>query len=70
MVPGAHCRLTPDAAVRAMPARMLLLRLLFRGSWLTVVGDRHVGADGVLHHWGRRAAVAVRVGMALALRSA
>jgi hypothetical protein len=57
-------RITPEAAVRAMPARLLPLCLLFRGSWLTVVGDRHVGAAGVLHRPGRRAAVAVRVGVA------
>lgn len=30
-----------------MPARLLLC-LLFRSSWLTVAGDRHVGAAGVL----------------------
>lgn len=47
-----------------MPARLLLLCLLFRGSWLTVVGDRHVGAAGVLHRRGGRAALAVRVGVA------
>jgi hypothetical protein len=33
-----------DAAVRAMPARLLLLCLLVRSSWLPVEGDRHVGA--------------------------
>jgi hypothetical protein len=54
----------PEAAVRTVPARLLLLCLLFRGSRLTVVGDRHVGAAGVLHRRGRRAAVAVRVGVA------
>jgi hypothetical protein len=47
-----------------MPARLLLLCLLFRSSWLTVEGDRHVGAAGVLHRRGGRAAVAVRVGVA------
>jgi hypothetical protein len=36
--------------------------LLFRSSWLTVEGDRHVGAAGVLHRRGGRAAVAVSVG--------
>ena len=51
----------PKAAVRAMPARLLLLCLLFRSSWLTVEGDRHVGAAGVLHRRGGRAAVAVRL---------
>ena len=59
-----RCRLTPVAAVRAMPARLLLLCLLFRGPWPTVEGDRHVGAAGVLHRRGGRAAVAVRVGVA------
>ena len=29
-----------------------------------VVGDRHVGAAGLLHRWGGRAAVAVWVGVA------
>jgi hypothetical protein len=47
-----------------MPARLLFLCLLFRSSWLTVDGDRHVGAAGVLHRRGGRAAVAVRVGVA------
>ena len=56
--------LCPKAAVRAMPARLLLLCLLFRSSWLTVEGDRHVGAAGVLHRRGGRAAVAVSVGVA------
>ncbi len=32
----------------AMPARLLFLCLLSRSSWLTVEGDRHVGAAGVL----------------------
>ena len=58
---GCFC---PKAAVRAMPARLLLLCLLFRSSWLTVEGDRHVGLAGVLHRRGGRAAVAVRVGVA------
>jgi len=44
-----------------MPARLLLL---FRSSWLTVEGDCHVGAAGVLHRRGGRAAVAVSVGVA------
>jgi hypothetical protein len=47
-----------------MPARLLLLCLLLRSSWLTVEGDRHVGAAGVLHRRGGWAAVAVRVGVA------
>jgi hypothetical protein len=64
--PGPRRRgwLCPKAAVRAMPARLLLLCLLFRSSWLTVEGDRHVGAAGVLHRRDGRAAVAVRVGVA------
>ena len=48
-----------------MPARLLLLCLLFRSSWLAVEGDRHVGAAGVLHRRGGRAAVAVSVGVAV-----
>ena len=47
-----------------MPARLLLLCLLFRGSWPTVEGNRHVGAARVLHRQGGRAAVAVSVGVA------
>jgi hypothetical protein len=46
-----------------MSARLLLVCLLFRSSWLTVVGDRHVGAAGV-HRRGGRAVVAVSVGVA------
>ena len=42
-------RLTPDAAVRAGAARLLLSRLLLRCSWLTVEHHRHFGAAGVLH---------------------
>ena len=40
--------LCPEAAVRAVPARLLLSCLLFRSSWLTVTvdGDRHFGAAG------------------------
>jgi len=49
----------PKGAVRAMPARLLLLCLLFRSSWLAVEG--HVGGAGVLHRQGGRAAAAVRV---------
>ena len=37
-----------EGAVRAMPARLLLLCLLLRSSWLTVEGGRQVGAAGVL----------------------
>ena len=60
----ARCRFTPDAAVRAVPARVLLSCLPSRSSWLTVEGDRHFGAAGVLHRRGVQAAVAVRVGVA------
>jgi hypothetical protein len=60
---GAGCWFCPKAAVRAVPARLLLLCLLFRSSWLTVEGDRHVSAAGVLHRRGGRAAVAVSVGV-------
>ena len=42
---GRSC---PKSAVRAVPARLLLLCLLLRSSWLTVEGDRHSGAAGVL----------------------
>ena len=35
--------------IRPMPARLLLLCLLFRSSWLTVEDGRHSGAAGVLH---------------------
>ena len=55
--------LVPRAAVRAMPARLLLLCLLFRSSWLTVEDGRsrrrHSAASP-----GRTAAVAVSVGVA------
>jgi hypothetical protein len=61
---GASCWFCPDAAVPAMPARLLLLCLLLRSLWLTVEGDRPVGAAGVLHRRGGPAAVAVRVGVA------
>jgi hypothetical protein len=54
----------PEAAVRAVPARLLLSCLLFRSSWLTMEGDRHFGAAAVLRRRGGRAAVAVRVGVA------
>ena len=45
-------------------ARLLLLCLLLRSSWLTVEGDRRVGAARVPHRQGGRAAVAVSVGVA------
>ena len=57
-------RCCPEAAVRAVPARLLLLCLLLRSSWLTVEGDRRVGAAGVLHRRGGRVVVAVSVGVA------
>ena len=47
-----------------MAVRLLLLCLLFRSSWLTVEGDRRLGAAGVLHRRGVRVVVAVRVGVA------
>jgi hypothetical protein len=50
----------PKSAVRAVPARLLLLCLLLRSSWLTVEGGRYVAA-GVLHRRGGRAALAVSV---------
>ena len=54
----------PEAAVRAVAARLLLLCLLLRSSWLTVEGERQVSAARVLHRQGGRAAVAVSVGVA------
>ena len=60
---GRRDSLCPEAAVRAVPERLLLLCLLLRSSWLTVEGDRHGGAAGVLHRRGGRAVVAVSVGM-------
>ena len=54
----------PKSAVPPVPARLLLLCLLFRSSWRRVEGDRHVGAAGVLHRRGGRAALAARVGVA------
>jgi hypothetical protein len=53
------------SAVRAAPARLLLLCLLLRSSLLTVEGGRQIGAAGVLHRRGGRAAVAVSVGVAV-----
>ena len=43
-------RITPDAAVRALPPRLLLLCLLLRSSWLTTGGQ--VGAAGLLYRRG------------------
>jgi hypothetical protein len=61
---GRGLLITPVAAVRAVPARLLLSCLLFRSSWLTVESDRHSGAAGVLRRRDGRAAVAVGVGVA------
>jgi hypothetical protein len=47
-----------------MPARLLLLCVLFRSSWLAAESRRQVGAAGVLHRRGGRGAVAVSVGVA------
>jgi hypothetical protein len=58
------CWICPEAAVRAVPGRLLLLCLLLRSSWLTAEGGREIGAAGVLHRRGGRAAVAVSVGVA------
>jgi hypothetical protein len=54
----------PKSAVPPVPARLLLLCLLFRSSWRRVEGDRHVGAAGVLRRPGGRAVLAARVGVA------
>jgi hypothetical protein len=40
------------------------LCLLLRSSWLTVEGGREIGAAGVLHRRGGRAALAMSVGVA------
>jgi len=61
----ARCRLTPGAALRVAPGRLLLLCLLLRSSWLTVEGGRQIGAAGVLHRRGGRAAVAASVSVAV-----
>ena len=47
-----------------MPARLLLLCLLLRSSWLTVEAGGEISAAGVLHRRGGRAALAVSVGVA------
>ena len=60
--------LCPEAALRAVPGRLLLLCLLRRTSWLTVDGDRNVDAAGVLHRRGGRAAVAGSVDVAGCVR--
>ena len=46
-------------------ARLLLLCVLFRSSWLAAEGGRQVGAATVLHRRGGRAGVAVSVGVAV-----
>ena len=56
----AGCWFCPNAALRAVPARLLLLCLLFRSSWLTVEAAVVRCAATVLHRRGGRAAVAVR----------
>jgi hypothetical protein len=48
-----------------VPARLLLLCLLLRSSWLTVEGGRQIGAAGVLDRRGGRAALAVSVSVAV-----
>ena len=57
-------------AVRVVPARLpqpaaLVLVLLLRSSWLTVEAGRQIGAAGVLHRRGGRAALAVSVAVAV-----
>ena len=56
-------RVCPVATVRAAPAGLLLLCLLFRSSWLMVEGGPH-GAAGVPHRRGGRAALAGSVSVA------
>jgi len=65
--PGLRGCLCPKPALRAMPARLLLLCLLFRASSLTA--GRRVGVAGVLHRRGGRAAIGVRVGVVRAFRT-
>ena len=60
---------TPDAAVRAVPPRLLLLCLLLRSSWLTLEGGRQIGAAGLLHRRGGRAALAVSVSVAVGVQT-
>ena len=57
--------LMSDRSSLAMPARLPLLCLLLRSSWLTLEGERHVGAARVLHRWGGRAVEGVSVGVAV-----
>ena len=58
---GRSC---PKGAVRTMSARLLLLCLLLRSSWLTLEGGREVSRAGVLLRGGR-AAVVLSVGVAV-----
>jgi hypothetical protein len=62
---GSRGCITPDAVARPVPARLLLLCLLLRSSWLTVEGGRQIGAARVLHRRGGRAVVAVSVDVAV-----
>ena len=60
MIRGAYCRLAPDAGVRAVPVRLLLLGLPFRSSWLAAddIDPLHVGAcRSLLRRRRRQAAV-------------
>jgi hypothetical protein len=56
--------LCPNAALRVVPARLLLLCLPSRSSWLTLKGGRQIGAARVLHRRGGGAAVAVSAAVA------
>jgi hypothetical protein len=58
-------RCCPEAAVRAVPWRLLLSCLLLGSPSQTVEGGRQVGAAGLLHRRGGRAALAVSVGVAV-----
>ena len=64
-VDARDCSSTPDAAVRAVPPRLLLLCLLLRGSWLMVDGGPQIGATGMLYRRGVGAVVGVAVGVAV-----
>jgi hypothetical protein len=61
------CPVTPDAAVRPVSARLLLLCLLLRSSWLAAEGGLQVGAARVLHRRGGGTAVAESVGVAVSV---
>lgn len=58
-LPHYACCSSPGGA-----ARLPLRCLLFRSSWLTLDGDPHVGAAGVLHRRSGVEALAVQVGVA------